>query len=159
MPRTKFQSFIFSLFMVFFMVFIMTCFTLAQKTGGFSYEVFPLAIKEMWLEYVIVFVLIYFVISRLAPKLTFRIFKPGQTNPIFITLSIQCATVCMIVPVITLIVTFIHQGFTSEWFIQWLSTFLYCFPRALCAQIFYAGPLVRVIFRAIFRKQLAEQAQ
>ena len=63
MPKTKFQSIIFTLIMVFFMVFSM-------------------AIREMWVEYVVAF----------------------------------------------------------------------------CLQIFFVGPLVRLIFRTLFRSQLADNA-
>jgi hypothetical protein len=154
MPKTKFQSFIFSLIMVFFMVYCMTAYSIALKMGGLTYNVFLLAIKEMWIEYAIVFVLIFFVISKLAQKLAFKIVTPGVDKPIFIILSIQCFTVCLIVPTITLIVTFIHNGFTAQWFTQWIELAFQCFPVALCLQVFFIGPLVRFIFRLIFKKQL-----
>lgn len=154
MPKTKFQSFIFSLIMVFFMVYCMTAYSIALKMGGLTYNVFLLAIKEMWIEYAIVFVLIFFIISKLAQKLAFRIVTPGVDKPIFIILSIQCFTVCLIVPTITLIVTFIHNGFTVQWFTQWIELAFQCFPVALCLQVFFIGPLVRFIFRLIFKKQL-----
>ena len=154
MPRTRFQSFIFTLIMVFCMVYVMTCYVIVRNMGGLSYSVFWIALREMWIEYPIVFVLIFFVITKAAQKLTFRIFKPGETNPIFMILSIQCCTVCLIVPSITLIATFIHNGFTADWFTQWISLAFYCFPAALCLQVFFVGPFVRMLFRLIFRKQL-----
>ncbi|MGN0969006.1 MAG: hypothetical protein ACI4O3_07015 [Oscillospiraceae bacterium] len=43
MPKTRFQSFIFTLLMVFCMVFCMTVYTIALKMGGLSYPVFALA--------------------------------------------------------------------------------------------------------------------
>ena len=74
MPRTKFQSFIFTIMMVFCMVYAMTCYTICQKSGVLTYEVFSLA--------------------------------------------------------------------------------FYCFPAALCLQVFFIGPFVRMLFRTIFKKQL-----
>lgn len=100
--------------MVFFMVFCMTTYTIALKMGNLSYTVFRLAIKEMWLEYVIVLCLTFFVITKVAQKLAFRIVTPGQDKPITIILAIQCFTVCLTVPTITLIATLIHNGFTSQ---------------------------------------------
>ena len=38
----------------------------------------------------------------------------------------------------------------------WLEAVVKNFPMALCFQIFYAGPLVRFIFRHIFKKQLSQ---
>ena len=84
MPKTKFESVIFTLIMVFCMVFCMTCYTIALKMGGLNPQVFVLAIKELWLEYVVVFCLIFFLITKAAQKLAFRIVTPGQDKPIFI---------------------------------------------------------------------------
>lgn len=153
MPKTKFQSLIFTLIMVFCMVFSMTVYTISLNTGGLSYGVFMQAIKEMWLEYIIVFVLIFFFITRLAMRLSFRIVDPAKENPIMVTIAIQSFTVMLIVPTITLIATFIHWGFTSDWFTRWLETCVKCFPCAYCLQIFFIGPLVRKIFRTIFQTE------
>ncbi len=154
MPKTKFQSVVFTCLMAFCMVYCMTVYTVALKFGGLEYQVFLIAIKEMWLEYIIVFCLIFFIITNTAKKLAFRIIDPSIDKPIFITLAIQCMTVCQIVPVITLIATFIHNGFTANWFTNWIELAVTCFPMALCLQVFYIGPLVRFIFRNLFRKQL-----
>lgn len=152
MPKTKFQSVIFTAMMVFCMVYVMTVYTVALKFGALSYQVFYLAIKEMWLEYVVVFCLIFFVITNTAKKLAFRMIQPGSTQPIFMILAIQCMTVCQIVPVITLFATLVHNGITSNWFCQWLQLAVTCFPMALCTQVFFVGPLVRCIFRTIFKE-------
>lgn len=152
MPKTKFQSFIFTLIMVFCMVFCMTVYTVALNRGGLDYSVFKAAISEMWLEYVIVFLLIFFVITKLAVKLAKRIFMPDKDNPFFMTLLIQSFTVTLIVPTITLIAKFIHGGFTYDWFTRWITTFVMCFPMAYFLQIFFVGPFVRLVFRTIFRK-------
>lgn len=59
MPKTKFQSIIFTAIMVFFMVYCMTVYTITMKFGELDYNVFTLAIQEMWVEYVVVFLLIF----------------------------------------------------------------------------------------------------
>ena len=141
--------------MVFCMVFCMTCYTISMNMGGLTPQVFLMAIQEMWLEYVVVFCLIFFIITELAKKLAFRVVTPGKDAPIFIILSIQCFTVCLIVPVITLFATLVHNG-TNGWFTNWIQLAFLCFPVALCLQVFFIGPLVRLIFRTLFRKQLAE---
>lgn len=151
MPKTKFQSIIFTLIMVFCMVFCMTCYTIAIKMGGLTSQVFLLAIKEMWIEYVIVFCLIFFVITKAAKKLAFRVVTPGTDKPIFVILAIQSFTVCLIVPTITLIATFLHNG-TNNWFSNWIQLAFLCFPAALCLQLFFVGPFVRLIFRTILNQ-------
>lgn len=151
MPKTKFQSIIFTALMVFCMVYCMTVYTISLKFGELSYQVLVLAIKEMWLEYLVVYCLIFFVITNTAKKLAFRIINPEKSQPIFTVVSIQCFTVCQIVPVITLFATLVHSGVTSSWFCQWIQLAVVCFPMALCTQVFFVGPLVRFLFRFIFK--------
>ena len=43
MPRTKKQELIFSLLMVFFMVYAMVCYNIALNMGGMNYAVFGAA--------------------------------------------------------------------------------------------------------------------
>ena len=156
MPKTKFQSIIFTAIMVFCMVYCMTVYTISLKFGALSYQVFFLAIKEMWLEYLVVFCLIFFIITESAKKLAFRIIHPAHVEPIFVILAIQSFTVCQIVPVITLFATLVHNGISANWFCQWIQLAVTCFPMALCLQVFFVGPFVRLIFRTIFKKQLAD---
>ena len=64
MPKTKLQGLVFTLMMVLFMVYLMTVYTISDKSGGLSMPIFWIALKEMWIEYVIVFLLIFFVITK-----------------------------------------------------------------------------------------------
>lgn len=93
MPKTKFQSIIFTALMVFCMVFCMTVYTISLNSGVFDFQTFSLAIREMWLEYIVVFCLIFFLITNTSKKLAFRIIQPNCLPPIFTILSIQCFTV------------------------------------------------------------------
>lgn len=154
MPKTKFQSVIFTSLMVFFMVYCMTVYTISLKFGELNYQAFVLAIKEMWLEYIVVYSLIFFIITNTAKKLAFRIINPMKSPAIITIVIIQCFTVCQIVPAITLFATLVHNGITSNWFCQWIQLAVICFPMALCIQIFFIGPLVRFLFRLIFKKTL-----
>lgn len=153
MPKTKFQSFIFTILMVFIMVFCMTSYTIAQKNGELTYAVFLTAIQEMWLEYVLVFLFVFLVTSKIAMILSRRITNPQKENPFFFTIMMQSFTVVLVVPIITLLVTFLHNGFTKDWFVQWVTLVIQCFPMAFFLQIFFAGPLVRFLVRSIFRKK------
>ncbi len=153
MPKTKFQTVIFTLIMAFFMVYCMTAYSIAVNTGNLTYGIFAEALKEMWAEYVIVFFIVFFAVSKIAMKLAFRIVNPKEDKPIFVILAIQSFTVCCMVPTITLIATFLHNGFTAEWFPLWIKSFVISFPMAFFLQIFFIGPLVRLIFRMIFKEK------
>lgn len=58
----------------------------------------------------------------------------------------------LIMPTITLFATFVHNGL-SNWFCNWIQLAFLCFPVALCLQLFFVGPLVRLIFRTLFPAQ------
>ncbi len=157
MPKTKFQSLIFTAVTVFCMVYCMTVYTIASNAGELTYSVFAAAIKEMWVEFIVVFLLIFFVITKAAQKLAFKFVTPGEDKPAFVILAIQCCTVCLIVPCITLFAAVFHNGFTAEIPMQWFALIGKCFPVALCLQIFLVGPFVRFVFRTVFKKQLAKE--
>ncbi len=159
MPRTKLQDYVFTFIMVFFMVFCMTVYSISLQMGGFGTSILGMAIREMWLEYVIVFIIAHFFVSKSAVVLAKRIIDPAKSQPIFFMLAVQSFMVCQMVPLITLIATFLHGGAAGDWFGTWIQQVALCFPVAFCLQIFYVGPLVRLIFRTIFKKQLAEAPQ
>ncbi|MCH4035435.1 MAG: DUF2798 domain-containing protein [Lachnospiraceae bacterium] len=46
----------------------------------------------------------------------------------------------------------LHNGAGAGWFVLWITTAVRCFPVALLLQIFLVGPLVRAIFRLLFRR-------
>lgn len=159
MPKTRAQSIVFTAIMVFFMVYCMTLYSIVQKTGELTYAAFLMSAREMWIEYIIVFVLIFFVITKFAMHFAMRLFTPDKDKPIFITLAIQTFTVMQIVPVITLIVTFLHNGIRADWLTEWLTTAVGCFPAAFFLQLLFVGPFVRLIFRTIFRSERTESGR
>lgn len=135
------------------MVFCMTVYTVSIETGGLTYGAFAVSIKEMWVEYVIVFVLIFFVITNAAKKLALRIISPEKYDPIVLIIAIQSFTVMCIVPPITLAAVFLHDGFTADWFAKWITKAALCFPAAYFLQVFFVGPLVRTVFSLMFKNR------
>lgn len=71
MPRTKFQNVVFTAIMAFFMVFGMTVYSITVQTGELTYGTLIAAITEMWIEYVIVFLIVLLFMSKLAAKIAF----------------------------------------------------------------------------------------
>lgn len=157
MPKTKLQNLVFTLLMAFCMVFCMTAYSISLEMGGFSTAVLGMTIREMWIEYIIVLIIVHFIVSKTAVILAKRIIDPSKNAPIFFMLAVQSFMVCQMVPIMTLVATILHGGLAGDWFGTWIQSAALCFPMALFIQIFYVGPLVRLIFRTIFRKQLAQQ--
>lgn len=81
MPKTKLESVVFSAMMVFCMVFSMTCYTGALRAGGVTYGLFAQSIREMWIEFAFVFLLVFFGVSRIAPRIALKLLHPTGTAP------------------------------------------------------------------------------
>lgn len=155
MPRTKFQDFIFTIIMVVAMVYCMTFYNMVLEFG-LNYSTFPNAFLDMWYEAIAAFFAQKFVAGPIVKKLVFKLFKPSIDKPILITLAMAGCTVSIMAPMMTLFVTILHNGFVSNVPLLWLPKLALNFPFALCLQVFYIGPLVRLIFRTIFKKYILE---
>lgn len=56
-------------------------------------------------------------------------------------------------PLMSLAATILHNGLTIEVPLLWMNAIIKNFPMALFLQIFYVGPLVRLVFRTTFKPQ------
>jgi len=157
MPKTKFQDICFTIIMVFFMVYCMTLYNSVLE-NGFTYSSFLKALTGMWYEALAACVIQTFIASPVVKKRVFHMLKPGVDHPLLITLAMAGCTVSVMAPIMTLFVTLLHHGFSANVPLLWLPKLALNFPFALCIQIFYVGPLVRFLFRILFKKQLIHAA-
>ena len=65
MPKNKFQEVIFTLIMVFFMVYAMICYNISLNTGSMTNRVFLDAFHELVIMGPIAFILDFFIVSKL----------------------------------------------------------------------------------------------
>ncbi len=82
MPKTKFQEFIYGVLMTFFMVIAMELYNAGLRDGRLTYSALPNALSEMRFMFPICFVMGFFFIDRLAPKIAFKMAVPGKDNPL-----------------------------------------------------------------------------
>ncbi len=161
MPKTKVESLIFTAVTAWIMVYIMTLYNTALANGTFVNETFLMALKGMWLEFVIIFLCAYFISSPVARHFTFCVVKPGD-RPIAIILAIQTFTVVSQVALASILGVWHGYGFTSQFVPNYLMTYCRNFIMALPVQLFIAGPIARKLFRLVFRREKnnkAEQAE
>lgn len=152
MPRTLLQKIVFTFVMAIIMVYGMIVYNVALNTGGVHNETFVLALHELPIMIPIAFVLEFFVVEKLATRLAFSFMRPTD-RPQFITYAISLMIVCIMCPVMSLIATLL---FKQPSFGTWVHTFGCNLPMALLWQMLYCGPLTRLIFRLLFRRQLQE---
>ena len=148
MPKNKFQDVIFTAIMATIMVYGMIVYNVALNMGGVRGETFIAALHEMPIMVPIAFILEFFVVGKLARMLAFTVMRPDD-RPQFITYAISICICCIMCPTMSLIATVL---FKEPSFGEWIRTWAMNFPMAICYQMFYCGPFVRLIFRLIFRR-------
>lgn len=153
MPKTKFEDAIYTIIMATIMVYGMIVYNVALNTGGVSGQTFLLATHEMIIMVPVAFVLEFFIVGKIAQKLAFTVMKPTDRSQ-FITYAISICICCIMCPLMSLVATILFKD--TKTFATWVQTWAMNFPMAICYQMFYCGPLVRLIFRAIFREKQQE---
>lgn len=154
MPQTKFQNIIYTIIMAIIMVYGMIVYNVALNTGGVTNATFAMALHEMPIMVPIAIILEFFIVEKLATKLAFTVMRPTD-QPQFITYAISTMIVCLMCPTMSLIATLL---FKKPSFGTWVQTWGCNMPMALIWQLLFAGPLTRLIFRNLYRKQLTAAA-
>lgn len=150
MPKTKLQDVIFTIMMVIVMVYAMVVYNISIDMGGLTNEVFVIACSELILMGIVGFIIEFLIVGPLAKKLAFRLVTPGEDKMIYVILAISSITVCLMCPMMSFVATALFKGVDSQLIANWIQTTALNFPMALCWQIFFAGPLVRLLFKQMF---------
>ena len=103
------------------MVYVMTVYNTVLATGSFTNTTFLIALKGMWIEYIIIGLLAYFVSGHLSKMCAFRVVQPGD-RPIFIIFAIQTFTVIWQVAFASVIGVYHGHGFTANFTPDYLMT-------------------------------------
>ena len=150
MPKNKFQDVVFTAIMATIMVYGMVVYNVALNTGGVTGQTFLMAVHELPIMVPIAFVLEFFVVGKIARMMAFTVMTPDD-RPQFITYAISICICCIMCPLMSLVATILFKD--TKTFGTWVQTFGMNFPMAIFYQMFYCGPLVRLIFRTIFREK------
>lgn len=157
MPKTKFQSVVFTAITAWIMVYIMTLYNTVLAMGSFTNATFLIALKEMWVEFIIIFLCAFFLSSHVAKYFAFRVVQSGD-RPIVIIFAIQVFTVVSQVALASILGVYHGYGFTNQFIPHYLVTYCKNFMMALPVQLFIAGPIARWIFRSIFKRGEKEKS-
>jgi hypothetical protein len=92
-------------------------------------------------------------------KLASKVFDPRTTHPVLFETSIICATVGLMCPAMSLIAAIIYfpyyEGFNIVALLaNWLRLVCFNFPFAFFTQLFFIQPLIRTVFKLLFRKDI-----
>lgn len=93
-------------------------------------------------------------------RLAARVFDPAETHPVLFETAIICATVGLMCPTMSLIAAFLYypyyEGFQIVTLLaNWLKLVCFNFPFAYFTQLFFIQPLIRTVFKFLFRRDIA----
>jgi hypothetical protein len=135
----------------------MTLYNTVLAMGSFTNATFLIALKEMWVEFIVIFLCAFFLSSHVAKYFAFRVVQPGD-RPIVIIFAIQVFTVVSQVALASILGVYHGYGFTNQFIPHYLVTYCKNFMMALPVQLFIAGPIARWIFRSIFKRGEKEKS-
>lgn len=155
MGQTKFQKFIFTLIMCFFMVLGMTTYNIILNEG-FHSNLLNNLLKDFWLGFIVALLLDIFIVGKLAKPLAFKIVKPTkETKQIKIILAISSCMVVGMVLFMSIFGAIVSSGFTIDALKLYPLCVLRNFIMALPLNLLIVSPIVRFIFNKMFPVKLA----
>lgn len=115
------------------------------------------------IEFVLAFTLEMTIGSPLSFKLACKCFDPRSTHPVHFETAIISATVGIMCPLMSFIAAWLYYPYYMGFhFLTLLANFLklvcFNFPFAWFSQLFFIQPLVRMVFKRLFARQLAQQS-
>lgn len=100
--------------------------------------------------------------SPISFKLACRIFDPRKNHPMIFESAIICATVGIMCPAMSFLASIFYYPYYMGFDVitllaNWLKLMCFNFPFAFFTQMFFIQPFVRVLFKALFYKQIKER--
>lgn len=113
-------------------------------------------------EFVLAFGLELVVGSPCSFCLACKVFPPAQTHPVLFETAIICATVGLMCPAMSFLAAWLYYPYYAGFHLatllaNWLKLVCFNFPFAFFTQLFFIQPLVRTVFKAVYRRDLARR--
>lgn len=185
MPRNQFQRMVFAFLTVVVTVHAYVFYSLYVVNGGILMSITGAssvlnAIKTqggvymfakmvpIWEVVIVEFCFAYLLEVLMGSPLSFRfackVFDPRTTHPVLFETSIISATVAIMCPAMSLIAAYLYYPYYAGfnmWTLlaNWLKLVCFNFPFAFFTQLFFIQPLIRTVFKFLFRKDIAARAK
>lgn len=96
-------------------------------------------------------------------RLAAKVFNPEDTHPVIFETAIICATVGLMCPAMSFLAAIMYypyyQGFNLLTLLaNWIKLVCFNFPFAFFTQLFFIQPLIRKVFKLLFRRDLKRRA-
>lgn len=90
-------------------------------------------------------------------RLACKVFDPRETHPVLFETAIICATVGLMCPAMSFIAAWLYYPYYLGFHLvtllaNWLKLVCFNFPFAYFSQLFFIQPLIRTVFKKLFRR-------
>lgn len=118
----------------------------------------------IWALVLIEFALAYSLEMLLGSPLSFRLasknFDPRSTHPVLFETAIVSATVAIMCPAMSFIAAWLYYPYMNGFSLftllaDWLKLMCFNFPFAWFSQLFFIQPIVRVLFKKLYKQRNA----
>ena len=97
-------------------------------------------------------------------KLACKNFEPGKTHPVTFETAIICATVGLMCPAMSFLAAWFYYPYYAGFHLltllaNWVKLVCFNFPFAFFSQLFFIQPLIRTVFKLLFRKDIEKAAR
>lgn len=109
-------------------------------------------------EFCFAFALEVFMGSPASFKLACRVFNIRETNPVIFETAVICATAGIMCPAMSFIAAWLYYPYYAGFNLitllaDWLKLVCFNFPFAVLSQLFFIQPLIRTVFKLLFRRK------
>lgn len=116
------------------------------------------------IEFILAYSLELLMGSPCSFKLAAKVFDPRTSHPVIFESAIICATVGLMCPAMSFLAAWLYYpyyaGFNLATLLaNWLKLVCLNFPFAFFTQLFFIQPLIRTLFKFLFRKDIANRTK
>lgn len=152
MPKNQFQRMVFAFLTVLVTVHAYVFYSLYVVNGNTLMAV-------ILVEFCFAYGLECIMGSPCSFKLACRVFDPKNSHPMHFESAIICATVGLMCPAMSFLAALFYYPYYAGFNLftllaNWLKLVCFNFPFAFFTQLFFIQPLVRTLFKALFRKSI-----
>lgn len=185
MPRNQFQRMVFAFLTVivtvhayvFYSLYVVNGSTLMELNGTTSVlsaihqqggvymlgRYVPIYVVVI-VEFILAYCLEVVMGSPCSFKLACKIFDPRKNHPMIFESAIICATVGLMCPAMSFLAAILYYPYYAGFDIisllaNWLKLVCLNFPFAFFTQLFFIQPLIRTLFKLLFRRDIQKRAE
>ena len=113
-------------------------------------------------EFCFAFILELVMESPCSFRLASKVFDPRKNHPMLFETAIICATVGLMCPAMSFIAAWLYYPYYAGFNLltllaNWIKLVCFNFPFAFFSQLFFIQPLIRTVFKLLFRKDIAHR--